>query len=291
MAEATKSNVQLDGLCLIARGGQADIYDFGGNRVLRVGRRPQDLERIRYEFTVYTFLAGTDISFPKAFDLVEVGGLPAIIMEPLNGPSMMDLIRANPLSAKAKAGQLAELHFKIGKTSASEQITDVKAKAMFCIGKSESLSEPDKESILAVLNTLPNGTNLCHGDFHPGNIMVQENRNYIIDWSAASRGDFHADIAHSYILMRVVPKVPHMNPIMHRLQKRIGRSIASTYLSNMDRQRKIDYQTLSGWMLINAAERTYHGMTSEKKDLLAFIKKYLDALKRGENEELLYQML
>jgi hypothetical protein len=121
--------------------------------------------------------------------------------------------------------------------------------------------------------------------------MVQNGKNYVIDWSAASRGDFHADIAHSYILMRVVPKVPHMNSIMHFLQKRIGRAIARTYLSNIGRQRGIDYMTLSRWMLINAAERTYHGMPSEREDLLAFIKRYLDVLKHGGEEGILYQAM
>ncbi len=285
------SSVQLEGLPLIARGGQADIYDFGEGRVLRVGRRAQDVERIRYEYTVYSCLAGTNLSMPKAYELVEAGGLPAIIMERLDGPSMMDQIGANPMSAKTKARQLAELHLGIGKINAPEQITETKAKATFCIGKSEVLSVPEKERILDVLKSLPDGTSLCHGDFHPGNIMVQRNRNYVIDWSAASRGDFHADVAHSYILMRVVPKVPHMNPVMHFIQKRIGRAVAGTYLLTVGRRRAIDYKILSRWMLINAAERTYYGMPSEREDLLAFIRKYLEVLKRGGEEGVLYQAL
>jgi len=285
------SNIRLEGLNLIARGGQADIYEFAEGKVLRVGRRPQDNERIRYEYTVYLSLAGKDVIVPKAFDLVEAGGLSAFIMERLTGPSMMDLIKANPLSARTKARQLAELHLRIGNIEAPEQVTDVKAKARFCIGKSDALSEAEKEKIMTLLKILPEGSSLCHGDFHPGNIMVQDGKNYIIDWSAASRGDFHADIAHSYILMRVVPKVPHMSSIMHFFQKRIGRAIASTYLSNVARQRRIDYRNLSRWMLINAAERTYHGMRSEKEDLLVFIKRYLNVLDHGGKEGALYQAM
>jgi aminoglycoside phosphotransferase (APT) family kinase protein len=284
-------SVQLEGLHLIARGGQADIYELSERKVLRVGRRPQDVERIAYEYSVYSCLAGTDVTIPKAYELVEAGGLPAIIMERLEGPSMMDQIRADPLTAKAKARELAELHLEIGKINAPEQITDVKAKAKFCIGKSEALSEPDKEKILDVLKLLPEGTSLCHGDFHPGNIMVQGNRNYVIDWSAASRGDFHADVAHSYILMRVVPKVPHMNSMMHFIQKRIGRAIANTYLSTVRDRVALDSTDLSRWMLINAAERTYYGMPSERKDLLAFIGRYLDVLQRGGDEGLLYKAM
>ena len=79
------TTVQLDGLKLIAQGGQADIYDFGDGKVLRVGRRPQDLERIRYEYAVYSSLNEADVHIPKVYGLVEAAGMPAIIMERLNG--------------------------------------------------------------------------------------------------------------------------------------------------------------------------------------------------------------
>jgi hypothetical protein len=91
--------------------------------------------------------------------------------------------------------------------------------------------------------------------------------------------------------MRIVPKVPHMNSMMHFVQKRIGRAIASTYLSTVGSRVGIDYSILSRWILVNAAERTYHGMLSEKEDLLKFIRKYLYALKHGGEEKLLYQQI
>lgn len=283
------TSVQLDGLTLIARGGQADIYDFGDGKILRVGRRPQDLERIRYEYTVYLALNETKIHVPKVYGLVEAAGMPAIVMERLNGPSMMDQIKANPLSAKVKARQLAGIHLEIGRINAPEQITDVKSRAEFCISKSEFVSESEKRRILEVLKKLPEGINLCHGDFHPGNLMVQQGTNYVIDWSAAWSGDFHSDVAHSFILMRVVPKVPDMSPLMHFLQKRIGRAIANTYLIAIENEVDIDHKTLSRWMLVNAAERTYFGVQSERQDLLAFIGKYLKVLKNGGEETNLYQ--
>ena len=82
---------------------------------------------------------------------------------------------------------------------------------------------------------------------------------------------FQSDVAHSFILMRVVPKVPGMSPMMHFLQKRIGRAIANTYLKAIENRMAIDHKILSRWMLVNAAERTYFGVQSEREDLLAFI--------------------
>jgi aminoglycoside phosphotransferase (APT) family kinase protein len=289
--EAMARTVGLEGLQLIARGGQADIYAYGDRKVLRVGRREQDTDRIRYEYSVYSCLTGSGVAVPTVYELVQAGGMPAIVMDRIAGVSMMDQIKSNPFSAKAKARELADLHLQIGKVAAPRQITDAKAKAEFCIGKSENIDGHDKERILEVMKTLPDGTSLCHGDFHPGNILHHDGKNYVIDWSAASRGDFHADVAHSYLLMRVVPKVPHLNSMVHLMQKLIGRAIANTYLSTIANRWRIDYKILSRWILINAAERTYHGMTSEMRALKSFIGRYLIVLREGRDDEFAYQAL
>lgn len=43
------------------------------------------------------------------------------------------------------------------------------------------LSDEEKSLILNYLETLPEGTHLCHGDFHPGNVLMDEQL-WVIDW-------------------------------------------------------------------------------------------------------------
>jgi aminoglycoside phosphotransferase (APT) family kinase protein len=42
---------------------------------------------------------------------------------------------------------------------------------------------------------------LCHGDLHPGNVIMASDGPVIIDWFDASRGDQVADIARTSLLM------------------------------------------------------------------------------------------
>ncbi len=58
-------DVSTEGLALLARGGQAEIYDCGGGKVLRVAKRPQDFDAIRNEYDVYSFLAQTSLPVPR----------------------------------------------------------------------------------------------------------------------------------------------------------------------------------------------------------------------------------
>ena len=48
----------------------------------------------------------------------------------------------------------------------------------------------------------PDGDRLCHGDFHPMNILGDVSQPVIIDWPDARRGDPAADVCRSYLLMR-----------------------------------------------------------------------------------------
>lgn len=55
--------------------------------------------------------------------------------------------------------------------------------------------------IMTVFNDLPIKKNLCHGDFHPGNILVSKDKKVIIDWSGVHTGNPVSDVAHTYLLM------------------------------------------------------------------------------------------
>jgi thiamine kinase-like enzyme len=53
---------------------------------------------------------------------------------------------------------------------------------------------------LAALETMPDGDQVCHGDFHPGNILMTPQGEIIIDWIDASRGNPLADLARTTVL-------------------------------------------------------------------------------------------
>ena len=278
-------------LPLLARGGQAEIYAFTEGKVLRVPNRPQDFDRIRYEYRVYALLAETTAFVPTVYELLEIEAVPIIVMERLDGQSMMNQVKTRPWVARRKAVELARLHHNLLNVRGSTALNSTTMDARHCILSSQILADAAKEKVLSILDELPQGETLCHGDFHPGNIIHQDDRDYIIDWSGASVGDYHSDIAHTYFLLKVVPRVPGLHPVMHFAQKRIGRAIANTYLDTMQSERHIDYRLLSQWILVKAAERTYYGLPSEKGQLQRFVHACLASSISGDNEDLPYRLL
>lgn len=292
MNESELRQISIEGFPLLARGGQAEIYDCGGGRVLRVAKRPQDFDSIRYEYAIYGLLAQPGLPAPYAYELVEVKGAPAIIMDRLSGRSMLEELASNPLRTAYWGRELARLHVEVGKCRVAAQwIRSTRAKAEWCIGHSQVLSDNNKHAVLEMLQGLPDGEALCHGDFHPGNIILHQGKSYLIDWAGASKGDLIADVAHSYLLLRVVPRLSHVGRLLHMFQVRVARVLARAYLKEIAPLIPFDYKRFSIWLLVNAGERTYHGLPSEQSHLLGFIKRSFHSLSQGKSEEDLYKLL
>lgn len=61
------------------------------------------------------------------------------------------------------------------------------------------LSEEEKSVILKYLEKLPEGTRLCHGDFHPDNVLMDEQL-WVIDWMTGVVGEPAGDAARSVVM-------------------------------------------------------------------------------------------
>jgi hypothetical protein len=75
---------------------------------------------------------------------------------------------------------------------------------------------------------------------------------------------------------------------MYILQRQIGRLVAAKYLRTICEGRKLDWNILSCWLLIQAAERTRHVKNPEQRALSRFIEQGLRRLDQGEGLDKLY---
>jgi Ser/Thr protein kinase RdoA (MazF antagonist) len=109
-----------------------------------------------------------------------------------------------------------------------------------------------KTAALAALSTLPYGGQICHGDFHPGNIMHTPGRAVVIDWIDASRGNPLADMARTTIIVMgaaASSEVP--NPAL----KVIIRLFHSIYLHHYFQLRPCGEEEFRRWLPVVTAAR------------------------------------
>ena len=265
----------LDEYPCIAEGGQSKIYQYDESTVLRVPKREMDFDRIRYEYNVYR-LVQDRILVPKVHDIVTVHNIPCLLMDKLAGPDLFSRLESNLSTLWGLPKKLASLHKDLWKISGDDLLETNHGKANYCIGKSEILSPDTKDQLLDLLSTLDSTDTLCHGDFHPGNIIEAGGRDYIIDWSSATRGSPLFDIAHTYLLLMNIPRLKSVSDQDYRFQRMVTRYIGKRYLRMVCKERSCSPHDLFPYILIKAGERTFYGMESEKRWLLDFITNTLD---------------
>jgi Ser/Thr protein kinase RdoA (MazF antagonist) len=65
-----------------------------------------------------------------------------------------------------------------------------------------------RPGILALIERLPPGDALCHGDLHPGNVIMTAEGPRLVDWSGSVRAPAAYDLAISHILLtELAPEV------------------------------------------------------------------------------------
>ena len=93
---------------------------------------------------------------------------------------------------------------------------------------------------------------MCHGDFHPMNILGSPGREMVVDWLDASRGDPAADVCRSYVLIE--PSYPEL---------------ASAYLAIYSELSGMSKERIIRWLPFVAAARLAEGVPHLVDQLMA----------------------
>ncbi len=253
---------------MIAQGRTAEVFAWGDKQVLKLfleGWPIGDAER-EARSTQAVYDAG--LPAPVVEGVVEVDGRKGIVFERVEGPSMLKELTAKPWKVVKLARVLAELHAAMHSREIPE-LPSLRGAVQESIRDSVLLAEATKEAALKVLEQLPDGNAVCHGDYHPDQVIMSSRVPIIIDWNRAVQGNPLADVARTSFLLQM-GDVPSF--VAGRwLIKAIRAWFHSIYLKRYLRLRPASREEIAAWELLSAAVRLADEIPEEKDQLLALI--------------------
>ena len=264
----------LVGKQVLAQGGQARIYAWAPGLILRYPLSPPEYERLEYEYHIYEVLKGR-LPLPRAEKLLYFDERPCLVLERIEAPTLAQVGAKNWLGLWKTPKTLAEIHQTVF-VPVDQTVKSQRQKAEYCLQNSEVLERSQKEKLLRLLDSLPEESTLCHGDFHPENILAGNKGYVLIDWSSATRGSPLADIANTALLMINLPYFSSVNRRTYERNRRVTRFIGKRYVRHIARALGLDLKELGKYFLVSAGERTYYGQDEEKAQLKNFLDKHLD---------------
>ena len=186
----------------IAVGRTAEVYNWPNGQVLKLYFDWFGYEAIQYEQRIAQAVFASGLSVPAVGEIIQVNDRNGLIYQRVEGVEMWDMIGRQPWLIFRYARQLAELHVEIHATTLRVDLPNQHQKLRDKINGAKALPNDLRIKTLAALETMPAEDRLCHGDFHPGNLMVAGQTTTIIDWIDATLGNPLADLARTTILLQ-----------------------------------------------------------------------------------------
>jgi aminoglycoside phosphotransferase (APT) family kinase protein len=218
---------------LIGKGLTSDVFAWENGRVLKVFFDWMPRHKIEREFNLTRAIQQSGFPCPKVFDLIEIDGRAGIIFERIDGISMFRTLHAKPWRFPTAARELAALHARMHDIKAPAELPTQREQHQGWIESAKDLSPADLAAARATLARLPAGDSLCHGDFHPENILYSTRGPIVIDWITATRGDAVLDVARSSSLFlgAAIPAgTPlHMRLLIHFFRKALNKVYQDHY--------------------------------------------------------------
>lgn len=256
----------------IAYGRTAEIYAWENGQVLKLYYDWFELENIQYEQRIARAVQASGLPVPRVGEIIQVKGRNGLIYQRIEGVSMLAMMRRKPWNVFFYARRMADLHARMHDQTILAEIPSLRQQILYKISRAPALSADLRLKTLALLEKLPEGDRLCHGDFHPDNILITARRDVVIDWIDSSQGNPLADLARTAI---ITMGAVEMNQLKNQFLNLFIRVFHRTYLQRYFSIHPGGKDEYALWLPIVAAARLSENIAGMEGWLIAQVEKGL----------------
>jgi Phosphotransferase enzyme family len=243
----------------IAYGSRSVVHEWGSDCVAKVPLPNTPEGWIRYEALYAEAVWMQGAPAPRFHGLEVIEGREVSIYERLYGPSLWDAIVREPDRVEEFGRQLAQLHLQILPTTPPITLPSQRSRIVCKLTNAVRRTHPSLGITTELVPSRPEKMALCHGDFHPNNVIVTDRGLVVVDWFDASRGDACAEIARTMLLLysgdeTVMPQhLPHATTaVLVALQRSYFEVICDSH--------QVDLSRLALWQLVQSTARLAEGV-------------------------------
>ena len=199
----------------------------------------------------------TDLRMSRLLEVTKIENRWALVTEFIEGTPLDVLMREHP----EKEDEYLNLFIDIQLEIMSKKVPTLnRLKDKYKRKLSEAdIDDTTRYELLQRLEGTKNHDKLCHGDFNPSNVIINENGEYsIIDWAHATQGNASADVAKTFLLFSLNGQT----------------ELAEKYLNLFTEKSGLEKRGIQRWVPIVAAVQLKKGGAENRK----FLEKWIDVV-------------
>jgi hypothetical protein len=255
---------------MLGQGRTAEVYLFRERYVVKLFRPSFPKPAIENEYLVCRAI-DSFVNIPKVYEHLIIDGRDAIVFDFIKGDSGFKYLFRNPWTVRKFAEQFALIHAKIHSTSVPEEVPELKSILIRNINLNDILPKASKEKVIDYLQRLPAGNTLCHGDYHPDNILLLEGKPFVLDWMTATRGHPLADVARTSALLKWAQPGPGVPAVFRALLSTVRKRFYERYIAHYLKITGVRIEEVERWELPILAARLMEWIPKSEKELLVSI--------------------
>ena len=234
----------------LGAGARAEVYEYGPSVLKLYNAGIGKLAAFR-EAAILAYVEMLGLPAPAVSSVLEVDGRWGLVMTRVEGPTFGEAAGREQDRMPDYLAAMVGLHRRVHEHRAGAQLVGLRRRLAASIDRAEMLGDVRKARLLEGLAARPDGDRLCHGDFHPLNIIGPIGAPVMIDWPDASRGDPAADVCRTRILLH--PHAPE---------------IAAAYVDAYAAASSVSREAVMAWEPFVAAGRLSEGVSGREADEL-----------------------
>lgn len=251
----------------IGEGREAEIFAWEPGTVLRLFRDAAAGERAAREVTVLKAVRSALDVAPEVRGGLEVDGRPGVVMERLEGRNLMEELARRPWRLWELAAMTGRVQAQLHAVQAPSELQALRDKLTEQV-RAADVPDGFRDTALGLLDALPDGDRLCHGDYWPANVLLTPRGPVVIDWADATRGDPEGDFARTALMM-TLGGLPPGTPALIHLATGLGRQVFDgAYRRAYASRRGCGRQPSPRWVFVRAVSRLAEGVSEERPGLL-----------------------
>ncbi|WP_304942018.1 phosphotransferase [Vallitalea guaymasensis] len=231
----------------IGTGTQATVYR-NENHAIKVFKKDYNKAYAFYEAMINSLIEDVGLPIAKVHEVLEINDNIAMKMDFIEGVTLHDCYLSNIYNVNKYVDIMVDMQIEIH--SKDIQLPyNLNNRLREKISSNKMLNKTSKNKLLNILDKLPDGKCLCHGDFYGYNIIKQQDKYYIIDWIDATNGCDNADVCRTYMLY-----------LFH------SQKIAELYLETYCNRTQKEKKDVLDWIPIILAARLSENIQDQEKE-------------------------
>ena len=197
----------------------------------------------------------SNLNVPKLIEVRKIENRWAIISERIEGKTISQMMKEQPEKIDEYLNLFVDVQLII-LSNGVPLLNRIKEKFTRKLENATNIDENTKYELQQRLQGMKNHNKLCHGDYHPSNVIVKEDGTvYVIDWAHVTQGNASADAARTFLLFSIDNH----------------EDIAEKYLNLFAEKSGIEKSHIQRWIPIVAATQMTKNIPEEQEFLSKWI--------------------